>query len=709
MTDQNSHARPEPQPYAGPDRRRGLRDPRRSARGVGWLSVYSEQFRQIGGSVLATLTATVVRLLLQPFIGYDLPFITYFAAVFVSAWWFGFRPALLTVLLSAFLADLLFFPPNGSDGRALSLLSFIGLALFVGIGVGTAYMGQGRLDAQRRAEAEAAEARRLQALAEEEAARAEEEATRADEEAARAQRALGEVQSAAARLEWQAGLLEQTQDPVLVWELEGPLRYWNRGAERLYGWPREEVLGKRSHELLRSNPADASSVPGMEEHLRRQGEWRGELRQRTRDGRELVVESHLVMLAAPGGPPLTLETVRDITERKRVEAQLLHSQQMDAIGQLAGGVAHDFNNILTAISGYCGLLLEETPASDGRRVDIVGIEEAADRAASLTQQLLAFGRKQIMQPTVIDVREMIEDTGRMLRRLIGEHIDLALTTGPLLSPVLADRGQLSQVLVNLAVNARDAMPEGGRLTIEARDAPLTAEYASAHLAVVAGSYVLLAVSDTGHGMSPEVQARMFEPFYTTKPAGKGTGLGLSTAYGIVKQLGGHIFVYSELGHGTTVKVYLPRAEAAVSPRAHHELPSGRSGSETILVVEDDAGIRAVVQRILGVHGYTVLAAATPVEALELSAHHPGPIHLLLTDVVLPGTNGRHLAELLLRERPGLPVLYMSGYTDDAIVHHGWLDPDTEFLQKPFTSEVLLRRTRQVLDQQGGAGQVAAGA
>ena len=263
---------------------------------------------------------------------------------------------------------------------------------------------------------------------------------------------------------------------------------------------------------------------------------------------------------------------------------------MDAIGQLAGGVAHDFNNILTVISGYCGLLLNRTPVSDPRREDVVGIQEAADRAAALTQQLLAFGRKQIMQPMVLDLREVIEDTGRMLRRLLGEHIQLAITTGPLLSPVFADRGQLSQVLVNLAVNARDAMPEGGSLTIEAQDAPLSEEYADTHLAVAPGAYVRLAVSDTGVGMTPEIQARMFEPFFTTKPAGKGTGLGLSTVHGIVKQFGGHMFVYSEPEQGTTIKIYLPRADATAVAEAPPEQIAAVRGSETILVVEDDAEI-----------------------------------------------------------------------------------------------------------------------
>jgi len=365
-------------------------------------------------------------------------------------------------------------------------------------------------------------------------------------------------------------------------------------------------------------------------------------------------------------------------------------------------VAHAFNNILTVISGYCGLLLTRTPAPDPRREDVIGIQEAADRAAALTQQLLAFGRKQIMQPMVLDLREVIEDTGRMLRRLLGEHVHLAITTGPLLSPVFADRGQLSQVLVNLAVNARDAMPEGGSLTIEAQDAPLSEEYADTHLAVAPGTYVRLAVSDTGAGMTPEIQARMFEPFFTTKPTGKGTGLGLSTVHGVVKQFGGHIFVYSEPEQGTTIMIYLPRAEATAAAEAPPKQVVAARGSETILVVEDDAEILVMIRRVLEQQGYSVLSAARPRLALELAARHQEPIHLLLTDVVMPEMSGRQLSERLPRDRPGLPVLFMSGYTDNAIGHQGRLDPDTEFVQKPFRPDTLLRRVRQVLER--GASQ-----
>jgi len=430
---------------------------------------------------------------------------------------------------------------------------------------------------------------------------------------------------------------------------------------------------------------------------------------------ELTAEGevrHLLVYAAPlldegGGSRGAVGAFLDITARKHAETERQHAQQLLAIGQLAGGVAHDFNNLLTAISGYASLLLAGLAPDDSRRGDVGGIQEAAARAAALTQQLLAFGRKQVMQPTVLDLREVLDDTGRLLGRLIGEHIDLSIVAGPLLGAVFADRGQLSQVLVNLALNARDAMPAGGRLTIEARDTPLTEEYADSHLAVTPGPYVMIAVSDTGQGMTPEVQARIFEPFFTTKPRGKGTGLGLSTVFGIVKQLGGHIFVYSEPGHGSTFKVYFPRAESAGGADLAGE-PSDlwAGGTETVLVVEDDGAIRGLVRKVLETAGYTVMDAGAPREALDLARQHDGPIQLLLTDVILPELTGRDLADRLVRDRPDLVVLFMSGYADDAIVHQGRLDPDTAFLQKPFTPEALLRRVGEVLGR-GGAGAAAA--
>jgi PAS domain S-box-containing protein len=491
-------------------------------------------------------------------------------------------------------------------------------------------------------------------------------------------------------------VVESSDDAIISKDLDGTIRTWNLAAERIFGYPLEEMIGQPIFRLI---PKELHDEEQQLLARIRAGEHVAhyETTRIRKDGQRIQISLTLSPVRDSEGRLIGASAIkRDITAQRGLERQLHHSQQMDAVGQLAAGVAHDFNNILTVISGYCGLLLARTRVPDPRRDDIIGIQEAADRAAALTQQLLAFGRKQVIQPQVLDLREVIEDTGRMLRRLLGEHIDLAITTGPLLSPVFADRGQLSQVLINLAVNARDAMPQGGHLTIAAQDVPLSEEYASTHLEVMPGLYVRIAVSDTGVGMTPEIQARMFEPFFTTKPAGKGTGLGLSTVYGIVKQLGGHMFVYSEPEQGTTIKIYLRRAEDAAVAEAPPEQPISGRESATILVVEDDPGIRGVIRRVLEEQGYPVLLAATPQLALELAAGHEGPIHLLLTDVVMPEMSGRQLAERLVRDWPGLPVLFMSGYTGDAIVHQGRLDPDTELLQKPFTADTLLRRIRRVL-------------
>ncbi|HEV8364209.1 MAG TPA: ATP-binding protein, partial [Gemmatimonadaceae bacterium] len=563
---------------------------------------------------------------------------------------------------------------------------------------------EGRLRASRRAESAAGAARQAREFAEERSGAASAAALRADQEAQRASTALASFEAAHVRSEWLAGLLEQTHDGIFVWALDSGITYWNRGAELMYGWSRVEVTGTRPAELLLSVPfGDMASIAAVHRQLRDLGAWAGELKQYTRDGRELIVASRMVVLGAATGPRLVLETNRDVTDRKRIESQLEHAQRIDAIGQLAGGVAHDFNNLLTAINGYATFLRESLPEGDPRRADVFGIMEASESAAALTQQLLAFGRKQVMQPEVLDVGDTLESTARMLRRLIGEDIELALILNPSLSAVVADRAQVGQILINLALNARDAMPRGGRLTIEARDVPLNDEYAETHLAVAVGSYVLIAVSDTGQGMTPEVKSRIFEPFFTTKPRGKGTGLGLSTVFGIVKQSGGHIFVYSEPGHGTTFKIYLPKAEEAAAPAAGADVMPVAMGTETILVAEDDAMIRAIAHRVLAMQAYTVLDAGNPREVIELAAQHNGPIDLLITDVVLPEMGGRELADRLLRDRAEMAVLYMSGYTDNAIVHHGRLDPDTEFLAKPFTPATLLRRVREVLDRRDSHG------
>ena len=388
----------------------------------------------------------------------------------------------------------------------------------------------------------------------------------------------------------------------------------------------------------------------------------------------------------------------DITERKALEMQLLQAQKMEAVGQLAGGVAHDFNNVLTAIAGYAELLREDLPSEDARRGDAEEIIRATERAAALTRQLLAFSRRQVLAPRVLDLNTVVASVDNMLRRLIAADVELRTALAPELGAVRADPGQLEQVIMNLVVNARDAMPRGGKLTIETANAELDESYALEHPAVVAGPFVMLAVSDSGVGMDAATQARIFEPFFTTKEKGKGTGLGLATVYGIVKQSGGNIWLYSEPGRGTTFKIYLPRVDQPLELPA--PTPASREtprGTETVLLVEDDEAVRTLARKMLASHGYTVLAAPSGADALELAASHAGPIHLLVTDVVLPGMSGRELATRFQSVRPGLKVLYTSGYTDDAVVHHGVLDPGIAFLQKPFTSGTLARKVRETLD------------
>ena len=400
-------------------------------------------------------------------------------------------------------------------------------------------------------------------------------------------------------------------------------------------------------------------------------------------------------------------TLEDITERRRAEEvlrkseeQLRQWQKVEAIGRLAGGVAHDFNNLLMTIKGCSELLLGEIDERDPRREEVEEIRKAAERATSLTRQLLAFGRRQVLQPQVLNLNDIVENMNRMLSRLIGEDIQLLTVLGPDLWPVKVDPGQIEQVLMNLAVNGRDAMPRGGKLTIETANKELDEDYARRHVAVKPGAYVLLAVSDNGCGMDKETQSHLFEPFFTTKEQGKGTGLGLSTVYGIIKQSGGNIWVYSELGQGTSFKIYLPTVEEEVETYKTAALfspPPG--GTETILLVEDEEAVRTMISKVLQSGGYTVLEAQHGVEALRVCKKHKGPIHLMVSDVVMPQMSGRELAGRLALRRPEMRVLYISGYPDNAIVHHGVLETGTAFLQKPFTLNALEYKVREVLDGQ----------
>jgi len=375
---------------------------------------------------------------------------------------------------------------------------------------------------------------------------------------------------------------------------------------------------------------------------------------------------------------------------------LIQAQKMESIGRLAGGVAHDFNNMLQVILGNTALALQDLPANNPVRESLEEIEKSAQRSADLTRQLLAFARKQTIAPRVLDLNDTVGGMLKMLRRLIGEDIDLSWMPGPELWPVNMDPSQIDQILANLCVNARDAIVGTGRVTIETTNVTLDDAYVSSYTECVPGDYVLLAVSDTGRGMDAETRSHLFEPFFTTKEKGKGTGLGLATVFGIVKQNSGLINVYSEPDHGTTFKVYLPRAEAqATAATAAATKPIPR-GTETVLLVEDELQILVMAQRILQQQGYIVLAARTPEEALKLAGEYSGSIHLLITDVVMPGMNGRELRNRLAILKPGLRCLYMSGYTANVIAHHGVLHEGVQFLQKPFSIESLARRVRETL-------------
>ena len=402
-----------------------------------------------------------------------------------------------------------------------------------------------------------------------------------------------------------------------------------------------------------------------------------------------------MVLDADGVPVRGIGISQDVTERRVLDAQVQQAQKMDAIGRLAGGVAHDFNNLLTEILGYCELLLVDTAADDPRRPDITEIQKAGSSAARLTRQLLAFSRKEIVEPKLLDLNAIVSDMLVMLDRMIGEDVTLVVDLHEHVL-VQADRGHLEQILMNLAVNARDAMPAGGTLTIETASVELAAHQVMTHLPVAAGPYVRLTVTDTGSGMTPDVQARLFEPFFTTKPVGHGTGLGLATVHGIVTRNGGGISVSSRPGRGTSFQVYLPRAQPLAAVVTPPLAVRAGGGVETVLVVEDVKGLRALTKRLLERYGYTVITAANAEEAVRLfdrEAH----IDVVLTDVVMPGTSGPELTRQLLARRPGLRVVYMSGYTEETIVHHGILDPAIAFLHKPYTSDGLTRTIREVLD------------
>jgi len=496
-------------------------------------------------------------------------------------------------------------------------------------------------------------------------------------------------------------LFETVHLVVLGLDAQGRVDYVNPFLLQLTGYTQDEVLGQPWIDRFLPMAQWASMGAVFLELLEHGFHPHYQNPIVTKAGEErMIAWNNTVLRDAQGRPTGTLSIGEDITEHSRLEEQFRQAQKMEAVGRLAGGIAHDFNNLLTVISSYSELLLEDLPAGDeARRDDLGQIKKAAGDAAALTRQLLAFSRQQVLAPRIIDLNEIVTGAGKMLQRLIGEDITLALVLAPELGWVKADPGQIEQVIMNLAVNARDAMPEGGKVTIETANVELDASYVLEHSAVVPGRYVQLVVSDTGIGMTEEVKRRLFEPFFTSKEVGKGTGLGLATVYGIVKQSGGSIWVYSEPGQGATFKIYLPRVDEAEARdrRPDAARPPAR-GNETVLFAEDAAPVRNVAREILERHGYTVLEAPNGRAALDIAAQRRGPIHLLLTDVVMPEMSGRQLADQLTALRPEIKVLYISGYTDDSIVRHGVLEAGIAYLQKPFTPEALARKVREVLDE-----------
>jgi two-component system, cell cycle sensor histidine kinase and response regulator CckA len=489
---------------------------------------------------------------------------------------------------------------------------------------------------------------------------------------------------------------------VGIWDMDygtGALR-WSEILEAQYGLQPGTFAGTFEAFVERIHPEDRESVLETMGKAMKSGTDFSVVNRTIRpDGTvRWLSGAGRVLLDEHGQPLRGVGISQDVTERRTLEEQYQQAQKMEAVGRLAGGVAHDFNNLLTVILGYCELLLADCQPGDPHQEDIAEIQRAGARASGLTRQLLAFSRKQIIEPTVLDLNAIATDMQAMLGRLIGEDVNVVLVLGPDLAPVKADRGQVEQVLMNLAVNARDAMPKGGTLTIETANVELDERYAKTHATVTPGPYVALTVTDTGTGMTPEVQARLFEPFFTTKEIGKGTGLGMATVYGIVARSGGSVGVYSEIGKGSSFKVYFPRVETAdmvmEAPRPVAPVPVGM---QTVLVVEDEDGLRELARKLLLRQGYTVLVAANADEALRLVAANAS-IDVLLTDVVMPGASGPELTRQLVEQRPALRVIYMSGYTEDAIVQRGVLKPGIAFLNKPFTSETLGAKIREVLER-----------
>jgi two-component system cell cycle sensor histidine kinase/response regulator CckA len=600
-----------------------------------------------GAAVLLVGLSTLVGLWFRP-ATYHSPYLFFYAAILISLLYGGFGAGLASTFLSALLVNLLFQPPYGQFSHDLPdlargsyfCLSFGFICWLV--------------DTRRR-------------------------------------RAEGQIQT-------QHQLLDMAAAPVIMCDEDDRITYWNKGAESVYGWNEEEAIGQHLTELLHTVLPEP--IQDIKRQLTSVGQWSGELKRTRKDGSAAFVSSSWT-LRRTGRHGLTrLESDHDLTEQHLLEEQFLQAQKMEAVGRLSDGVAHDFNNILMVITGYGDLLKEQLASDERLRRMIDEILKAANRAASLTHQLLAFSRKQILMPKVVDLNNVLADLGKMLPRLIGEDIDLEIVPGNGLGRVMADASQMQQVVMNLVVNARDAMPDGGRLTIETANAKWDEKSGREYgIGAKPGSFVLLTVADNGIGMDQEIRAHLFEPFFTTKDVNKGTGLGLSIVYGVVKQSGGFIWVDSEPGRGTTFKIYLPRIEAEeANTSAINVPPKRRRGSETILLVEDEQSVREAISHFLRAQGYTVLEAHNASVAIEIAQEQSKQIHLLMTDMIMPKMNGRELAKQLTATRPEMRVLYISGYTDRGLGGGTTIDSTMNFLQKPFDFDVLGHKLRDMLER-----------
>jgi len=647
---------------------------------------------QYGLALLAVILALQLTFLLRPLMEHAV-LLLFFAAVVVIAWYGSTGPILLAAFLSAVIVHYFFYP--AIDPPALARGDLPQLGVFMILALVICVLAAGRRRAERKLMKTHAD---MQTSAPEwnSASTGPDQAKRSEtaghvysEEALRDSESI--LHSFFDSGDMMRGIVELVDNDVLHIAV-------NTAYAAFFGLTREAMRNRLATEIGLPRECLETWTVHCKESQRTAAPVGFDYVYNSPAGQTFLLATVTFLGTAKGGRPRFACVVSDVTERKRLEAQFRQAQKMEAVGVLAGGVAHDFNNLITVIDGYCNLLLNDLPEDDPKRGDVEQIKGAGRRAASLTSQLLAFSRKQLLQPRILDLNEVVAETSKILRRLIGGDVDLVVATQPGLGLVKADPGQIEQIVMNLAVNARDAMPHGGKLTLETANVDLDEDYVCKHAAGMPGPHVMLAVSDNGTGMDKETQSCIFEPFFSTKGSGKGTGLGLSTVYGIVKQSNGFIWVYSELGIGTTFKIYLPRVEGEADELADRVKDEANlEGVETVLIVEDEPSIRALTARVLREQGYTTLEAASGQEALRIAGEYGATIHLVLTDVVMPDVSGKALVSQIAALPPFPKVLFVSGYPNNALIHNGVLDENVAFIQKPFTADTLKRKVREVLD------------